>query len=257
MYPDELFLGIHLYGVFIAVGVLACFLVLFYMGKRKGVNPNFVDFVFYNAIVAIALGFLAAALFQATYNYIENPEKGFKLGGGITFIGGLIGGVVSFLAVYFIFRKKLSGSILDIIAIAPCCITIAHAFGRIGCAFAGCCYGMEIESGIAMYNHGAWRVPTQLYEATFLFILFIVFFYLVLRKDFKYTLPLYLFFYGVFRFIIEYFRDDARGSVGTSLISPSQLWSIVMVVASVVVFLILKYAFERKKVTDKAENEQV
>ena len=255
MYPDELFLGIHLYGVMIAVGILACFLTLFCMGKKKGVNPNFLDFVFYNAIIAIALGFFTAGLFQATYNYIQNPEKGFQFGSGITFIGGLIGGVASFLIIYFIFRKKLSGKLLDIIAIAPCCITIAHAFGRIGCAFAGCCYGMETESGIAMFNHGAWRVPTQLYEATFLFILFIVFIHLVLRKDFKYTLPLYLFFYGVFRFVIEYFRADNRGSVGTSIISPSQFWSIIMVVASVLVLFILKYAFEGKKATDKANNE--
>lgn len=247
MYPHELFLGIHLYGVMISIGILACFFVLYYIGKRKGVNPSFLDFVFYNAVVAIAFGFLAAALFQATYNYIQNPEEGFKLGSGITFIGGLIGGVVSFLAIYFIFRKKLSGKLTDIIAIAPSCITIAHAFGRIGCAFAGCCYGMEIDSGIAMYNHGAWRIPVQLYEAGFLFILFFVFTYLVLKKDFKYTLPLYLFFYGVFRFIIEYFRDDARGSIGTSVISPSQLWSIVMVVASVLVFLLLKHVFEGKK----------
>ena len=255
MYPDELFFGIHLYGVMIAVGILACFLTLFYMGKKKLVNPNFIDFVFYNAIIAIAVGFFFAALFQATYNYIENPERGFKFG-GITFIGGLIGGILSFLVIYFILRKKLSGKLLDIIAIAPSCITVAHAFGRVGCAFAGCCYGMEVESGLAMYNHGAWRVPTQLYEAGFLFILFFVFTYLVLKKDFKYTLPLYLLLYGIFRFFIEYLRVDSRGSVGTSAISPSQLWSIVMVVSSVVVAFILKHAFNKDKSTNKANNEQ-
>ena len=64
MYPDELFLGIHLYGVMIAVGILACFVVLFYYSKKKAVNPAFVDFVFYNGIAAIVLGFLSAALFQ-------------------------------------------------------------------------------------------------------------------------------------------------------------------------------------------------
>ena len=255
MYPDELFLGIHLYVVMIAVGILACFLTLFYMGKKKCVNPNFTDFVFYNAIIAIALGFFAAALFQATYNYIEHPEQGFNLKGGITFIGGLIGGIASFLIIYFIFRKKLSGRLVDIIAIAPSCIIIAHAFGRIGCAFAGCCYGVEVESGIAMFNNGAWRFPTQLLEAGFLFLLYIVLTYLVLKKDFKYTLPLYLFFYGVFRFVIEYFRADARGSVGINAISPSQFWSILMVVSSVAVTFILKYAFKKDKLTNKAENE--
>ena len=252
MYPDELFFGIHLYGVMIAIGILACFLVLYYYGKKKGVSPSFLDFVFYNAVFAIAFGFLTAALFQATYNYIQNPEKGFRFGSGITFIGGLIGGIVSFLAVYFIFRKKLSGRVLDIIAIAPCCITIAHAFGRIGCAFAGCCYGMEIESGLAMYNKGAWRVPTQLYEAFFLFLIFAVCSYLAMRKNFKYTLSIYLASYGILRFIIEYFRADERGSFLGTAISPSQFWSILMVVASVAVYFLLKYSFDRLR---KSRNE--
>ena len=106
-----------------------------------------------------------------------------------------------------------------------------------------------------MFNNGAWRFPTQLLEAGFLFLLYIVLTYLVLKKDFKYTLPLYLFFYGVFRFVIEYFRADARGSVGINAISPSQFWSILMVVSSVAVTFILKYAFKKDKLTNKAENE--
>lgn len=246
MYPDELFLGIHLYGVMIAVGILACFAVLFYYSKKKAVNPEFVDFVFYTAIAAIVVGFLSAALFQATYNYIKNPEAGFRFGSGITFIGGLIGGVATFLIIYFIFRKKLNGKITDIISIAPCCIVIAHAFGRIGCAFAGCCYGQVTESGIAMFNHGAWRVPTQLYEAFFLFVLFFIFSYLVLFKNFKHNLSLYLILYGIFRFFIEYARGDERGQIFKGVdISPSQVWSIVMVLASVVVYFILDRAFKK------------
>ena len=249
MYPDELFFGIHLYGVMIALGILACFGVLFYFGKRKGLDANFLDFVFYNGIIAIALGFLCAGLFQATYNYIQNPEAGFNFGSGITFIGGLIGGVVSFLVIYFIFAKKLPGKLTDVVKLAPCCITVAHAFGRIGCAFAGCCYGLETDSGIAMFNKGAWRIPVQLYEAGFLFLLFFIFSYLLLKKDFKYNLPLYLFFYGIFRFVIEYFRGDNRGSLGVG-VSPSQFWSIVMVVSSVLVLMLLKYVFNKQKVNE-------
>ena len=97
-----------------------------------------------------------------------------------------------------------------------------------------------------MYNHGAWRVPTQLYEATFLFVLFLVFSYLVLFKDFKHNLSLYLLFYGIFRFFIEYARGDERGQIFKGVdISPSQVWSIVMVIASVVVYFILERAFKQ------------
>lgn len=258
MYPHELFFGIHLYGVMIALGILACFAVLFLLGKKKGLTPSFVDFTFYNAIFAIAFGFFSATLFQATYNYIENPEEGFNLGNGFTFIGGFIGGVVTFLAVYFALRKKLSGNLLQLLPLAPSCITIAHAFGRIGCAFAGCCYGKVTDSVIAMYNHGAWRIPVQLYESLFLFILFGILTLLYLKKDFKFTLPIYLVSYGVFRFVIEYFRGDERGQLfGSNVISPSQFWSILMVVIGIALFFILHYVYKKFSTPQKEPlNEQ-
>jgi hypothetical protein len=79
MYPEPIFLNVHLYGVMIAIGILCCFFVLYFFGKIKGVNPAFTDFVFYNGIASIAVGFFTANLFQAVYNYIDNPDAGFTL----------------------------------------------------------------------------------------------------------------------------------------------------------------------------------
>ena len=137
MLPDPIFLNIHMYGVMIAVGILCAFLVLFYLTKKKGVDVRFTDFIFYNGIASIVVGFGFATLFQSTYNYIKNPSVGFELGSGMTFIGGLIGGVACFLAIYFIFRKKYTTRLYEVISLLPCSILIAHAFGRIGCFFAG------------------------------------------------------------------------------------------------------------------------
>jgi phosphatidylglycerol:prolipoprotein diacylglycerol transferase len=246
MYPHELFFGIHLYGVMIAIGVLACFAVLFLVGKKKAFFPSFLDFTFYTAIASIAIGFFSATLFQATYDYIQNPEGGFHLGNGFTFIGGLIGGVATFLIIYFISRKKISGTLLELLPLAPLCITIAHAFGRIGCAFAGCCYGKITTSAIAMYNAGAMRIPVQLYEALFLFILFGILAFLYIRKNYKYTMPVYLVAYGIFRFIIEFFRGDDRGELISTIISPSQFWSILMVVIGIALFFVLRYFYNKK-----------
>ena len=146
MLPDPIFLNIHMYGVMIAVGILCAFLMLFYLTKKKGVDVRFTDFIFYNGIASIVVGFGFATLFQSTYNYIKNPSVGFELGSGMTFIGGLIGGVACFLAIYFIFRKKYTTRLYEVISLLPCSILIAHAFGRIGCFFAGCCYGKETDS---------------------------------------------------------------------------------------------------------------
>ena len=70
------------------------------VAKKKSIDGKFTDFVFYNGLVSIAVGFGSAALFQAVYYYIENPSAGFHFNGGLTFIGGLIGGVICFLELW-------------------------------------------------------------------------------------------------------------------------------------------------------------
>ncbi len=271
MLPDKILGIFYMYGLMIALGILACFGVLFLCSKKKKVEEKFVDFVFYNAIAAIAIGFLAAALFQGLYDYIENPAAGFHpFKGGITFIGGLIGGVVSFLVGYFIFRKKFKSRLVDIINFVPCCILIAHAFGRVGCFFAGCCHGSVTDSifGVSFPkgtsaanlfpdpnnpNGGSLPVhPTQLYEALFLFALCAVLFLLFWKKNFKHTMSIYLIAYGFFRFGIEFLRADHRGQFLGS-ISPSQFWSIAMVVAGVGVYFLLEWAYKKRAAELAAE----
>ena len=247
MLPDTILGFFHMYGLMIAVGILACFGVLFRFGKKRKIEERFIDFIFYNAIVAIILGFGSAALFQATYNYIENPSAGFNFEGGITFIGGLIGGIVSFLVGYAIFRKRYKARLVDMISIAPCCILIAHAFGRVGCFFAGCCYGKPTDSFLGVQFPGMSQKvhPTQLYEAIFLFALFTLCYLLYWKKNFKHNLSLYLVVYGIFRFCIEYLRGDDRGQL-IGMISPSQFWSILMIVGGVAVYFLLEWLFKKR-----------
>ncbi len=248
MLPDKILGIFYMYGLMIAVGILACFGLLFYFGKKRKVEEGFLDFIFYNGIAAIAFGFLTAALFQGFYDYIENPEAGFHpFDGGITFIGGLIGGAAIFLVIYFIFRKKYKSKLIDVISFLPCCILIAHAFGRVGCFFAGCCYGKPTDSFLGVQFPGMTEKvhPTQLYEAAFLFALFAICFLLYWKKNFKHNLSLYLLCYGVFRFLIEYVRNDDRGALIVG-ISPSQFWSLLMVVASVGVYFLLEWAYKKR-----------
>ena len=247
MIPGKILGLFHMYGLMIAVGILCCFGVLFQFGKKRKIEENFIDFVFYNAIVAIGLGFGSAALFQATYDYIENPSAGFKFG-GITFIGGLIGGVVSFLVGYAIFRKKYKARLIDILPIVPCCILIAHAFGRLGCFFAGCCYGKPTDSflGVHFPNVPGKVHPTQLYESVFLFALFLICYLLYWKKHFRYNFTLYLIAYGIFRFCIEFLRGDHRGEF-LGVISPSQFWSLLMIGIGVGVYFLMKYLLRKRE----------
>lgn len=251
MLPNPLFLNVHMYGIMIAVGILFAFLVLFRYSKILGLPGKLTDLVYYDGIVSILFGFGFAALFQATYNYIEHPENGFHLGEGITFLGGMIGGTVVYLIIWMIFRKKVPGNLYDIMPVIPCMITVGHAFGRIGCFFAGCCYGKPTDSIFGVQFPGAYfeqlgKVhPTQLYEAAFLFVLFGVLTWLLLKKKFQYTMTVYLASYGVFRFLIEFLRYDDRGQLG-KLLSPSQTMSLVFLGLAVLAFFLQRNYLKNK-----------
>ena len=255
MLPNPLFWNVHMYGVMIAVGILCCFLVLFFYTKIKKADEKFMDFVFFNGIAAIFIGFVFATLFQSTYNFIANPSAGFKIGSGMTFIGGLIGGVICFLAGYFIFRKRYETRLYQVVSMIPCAILIAHAWGRVGCFFAGCCYGKETDFFLGVTFPGMDHPvhPTQLYEAAFLFIMFGVCTLLYLKFNYQHNLSLYLFTSGIFRFLIEYLRGDDRGEL-VSFVSPSQFWSILMVAASFAVYFYMRHLL--KKDAEKKEAEK-
>ncbi len=252
MFPNAIpGLNIYMYGVMIAIGILACFGVLFYYSKKKNFDSNFIDFVFYNGVVAIGLGFLMAQVMHTYYIYRATGEWDFPT--GFSFLGGLMGGAISFIVGYFIFRKRLKHSIIELFPLASICILIAHAFGRLGCLCAGCCHGEllgreYVFGGIYMLGKEGWGyyVPTQLYEALFLFIMFAIFSIRYLKYNDKNLLSYYLFGYGLFRFIIEFVRRDNDGKfVGT--MTPSQFWSLVMIVLGIALFFLMKYVFVKHK----------
>ena len=242
-------ISVYMYGICIAVGILACMIVFYVYTKKKNMDSDLQDFIFVVAIVSIAAGFLFAKLFQAFYNYLETGTFDFDRA-GITVMSGVMGGAGVFLALYFgfgvlAFKGKKKGLHIKqfnkVFCVAPCCITIAHAFGRIGCLMAGCCHGKylgrEYVVGGILMKHG-YYVPTQLYEALFLFALFAVLSVLYF-KNYNFTMHVYLIAYGVWRMFIEFFRDDARGAVVLGLY-PSQWTSIIFIILGIALFVFYK-----------------
>ena len=256
MYPNELFnifgLSIDLYTICFLVGVIACLVFTIIAMKKCGYSSTARDTIIIIGIFAILIGLLSAGLFQAFYNLIAGRGFTFE---GMTFIGGLIGGVIAFLGIYFLyvyvinprlkeksfFKSDMNKGVWYLLRIAPISITIAHGFGRIGCFFAGCCYGKETEAwyGIQFPGLHTKVIPTQLFEAIFLFVLSAAMIVLLFVVHFKYNMSLYLISYGIWRFVIEYFRGDYRGSFIPGL-SPSQFWSIIMVLLGIVIFFLYK-----------------
>jgi phosphatidylglycerol:prolipoprotein diacylglycerol transferase len=138
-----------------------------------------------------------------------------------------------------------------VVEVAPCGITIAHALGRIGCFFAGCCGGIKTDSFLGMYfpQHSYKVFPTQLFEAVFLLFLFAVLSYLFF-KDYKINMIVYLLAYGIFRFMLEFIRGDERGEFIFSFLSPSQTISIFLIITA----LILLYKKFAPKLPEKKKD---
>ena len=271
MYPEiRIFsLTIDLYTVWFVIGIITCLIFTIIAMKRCGYSKSASDTIIIIGIFAIIIGLLTAILFQAIYDFINNPSAGFKFNGGMTFLGGLIGGVVAFIGIYFLyvyvinprlkdnnfFKSDMNKGIWYLVRIAPISITIAHAFGRIGCLFAGCCHGHVTTEwyGVWSANAEAKVIPLQLYEALFLFVLSGLMIVLLFKYNFKDNMALYMVSYGIWRFVIEYFRADYRGSFIPGL-SPSQFWSIIMILGGVTVFFIYRY-FD-KKIEEKEAKEK-
>jgi len=277
MLPNELFSvfgsEIRMYGVCFAVGILSCLIILFVYTKKTGMPTKLQDFIFFIGIFAIAIGILFAKLYQAVYTWIDTGVFDFY-NAGLTVMGGIIGGAGAFLLCYFLvghyyFKGKDKGMHIkhlnNLLGVAPCCITIAHGFGRIGCLMAGCCHGEYLGAepvfgGIYMQgttNGWGYYVPTQLYEALFLFALFGVLSFFYFKRS-NIVMSLYLVAYAIWRVIIEFFRADTRGELIPGTLSPSQWQSIVFIliaVAIITVYVIKKIPLFPKKINDKEDNK--
>ena len=234
------------YSIMLFIGVLLCLLLYRHYAKSNNINSKYTYDILLLGCISVFTGLIFASLFQLLFDLLKENSTNQLF--SMTFYGGLVGGVICFLLGYFLIIKKRykeANFSNDILTIAPACITLAHGIGRIGCFLAGCCYGIETDSFLGVkfphLDHNVY--PTQLYEAFFLLLLTFVLYILAMKLHCKYNLCIYLFSYGVFRFLLEFIRGDDRGAFFLSL-SPSQLFSIIAIIVSIGLFIYLKFIKE-------------
>lgn len=168
-------------------------------------------------VFALLGGILGAKLPILLFNYdlwFQYPENVALLWSGKTIVGGLIGG---FLAVVLVKRRlKINVRMGNDIA-APA--ALGMAVGRMGCFFAGCCYGIPTGGPWGVdFGDGIRRYPTQLLEVAFDLGLCAVLLYLKKTKNpapgslFRLLLNAYL----IFRFLMEFIRETDQAFWGIS-----------------------------------------
>lgn len=243
-----------MYGLCILFGIAAAYFVSYKIIKDK---QKFLDFVLVS-VVTFSFGFVGAKILYIIvsfkpseyFPFIKNMlfSKGNPgLHDGFVFYGGILFGFGG----YFLGCKIAKCGYKDFINILALVSPLAHAFGRIGCFCAGCCYGIRYDGIFSVvYKNplsdvqvGVGIFPVQLFESILLFALFFVL--LVLHKKGKSVLPFYLIFYSLIRFFVEFLRaDSARGQIG--ILSTSQFISLIIFSCG-----ILFVAFEKFVETSK------
>ncbi len=260
MIPNLLLFGkeISPYMIFSLVGLLVTLFVTYRTALKRGIDELT---VLVTMLFCFGGGLLGAHLLYGALNYkslfllLGNLDKVTSFGafikaiqaifGGGVWYGGFILGALSG-GLYLKCKKSLTPEYTDVAALAT---PLFHIFGRLGCFFSGCCFGVESPIGF-VYHHsmieqanGVSRFPVQLVEAFANLCIFLLLYCLLKKGKAKGQLfTLYLLTYPVCRFILEFFRGDAYRGIFYGL-STSQWISIVLFLFG----LFRLFSFYRKK----------
>ena len=251
MFPKLFELGpitVYTYGLLLAAAYLAGLQLALVRARRAGLDPNKVMDLGIWVIVAALVGAKGLLILIDFRYFVENPAEIFSLvrSAGV-FYGGLILAVG--VGIWIIRKYRLPlWTTCDLFAPG---IALGHVVGRMGCFFAGCCFGREthVPWAVTFTNPLASQFgtplgvplhPTQLYESgAELLILFAL---LGLERRGRLfpgrTFWSYMAAYAVSRFVIEIFRGDERGFVA-GLLSTSQFISLLLLPLSLVMLYVL------------------
>ena len=205
------------------------------------INQKFDDYITYLIIGIIIGGRLGYVLFYNFNYYINNILDIFKIWqGGMSFHGGLLGIIIASI----LFAKKNNQDLFVYTDLVSLVAPIGIFFGRLANFINSELYGKVTEVPWAVtfvQVDNLSRHPSQLYEAFFEGIILFILLLYFRNKNFL-AKPglisgLFLIFYSVFRFCIEFFRvpDEQIGYLIFNL-SMGQIISLVFIMIGTIVF---------------------
>lgn len=250
MYPILLRIGnfnLYTYGLFVALGFMTVMLVSRKFAQPMGISSEILNDIFVVILVSALIG---ARLMYVMINFKAYEGNFFDIlkvwNGGLVFFGGFLAAVPA-VAVYLKIKGVRIWKTADILSPG---MAAGHAIGRLGCFFAGCCYGKVSDHPFAIRFTNPDSLaplninlhPTQIYEVFSNFFLFIILSFLMKRKKIDgQVFLIYIILYSFFRFIIEFFRGDFRGDFFFNVISISQgIGLSVSIIACIILFIRLK-----------------
>jgi phosphatidylglycerol:prolipoprotein diacylglycerol transferase len=238
------------YGFMAALGMISGLSVIFSLARFRGLDPEQMWNMGGIAAFSGIIGSKLLMLIVDWRDYLAEPSRIFSMAtlqsGGV-FSGGFLLAIAC--TWWYVRREKIPFlSAADVFAPG---VALGHAFGRIGCLAAGCCFGRETHVPWAITFHNPWAAefsgtpldrplhPTQLYESVAEFINFAFLYWLCKRKKFEgQIIALFMIVYGIERYIFEFFRGDpGRGEVLGGFMTGTQLIALGLVVAGFIIYI--------------------
>lgn len=215
-----------LYNLMAALGLCAALV----FALRRLMADGFNGRALHRITAAAAVAFFAGAAASNAFNWLIYPELATLplltriRAAGMTFYPGMICAV----SLFALLLRLLSQPVRRVFFLTVPAFPLFHGIARIGCLFAGCCYGRELTVGTFSF-----RFPYPVLESAFLFALVL---FLIRRRPAR-PLLVYCTAYPLFRFFAESLRGDDRGVLlpGISL-SVSQQISLA-ILAGVLVYI--------------------
>ncbi len=262
---------VNTYGLVIGIGFLVALAIVRKDGAKLGVDDKIILVMCYGGLICGLAGarLLNIILYSDGYSWRD------PVGWIAIWKGGLVfqGAIPCILVFQYVMAKHYKISFLRFMDALLPGAQIVQVFGRIGCFFYGCCYGCEtnvpwavrfprvpfdlsqpatgsvkymsdcaahsdFSPAVELWSHAVH--PTQLYAAAFVAVL--CFLLMKVRSHFGpgwgYTLPAYLVLYGVWRFFIEFIRDD--NLLVKELLTHQQIYALIGIVLGVAIFFYVR-----------------
>ena len=243
-------IAIRWYGLMYVVG----FIMAWWLARRRCVRADSPvnltqvdDLIFYAMVGVIVGGRVGYCIFYGWSDLVSDPLYLFKItDGGMSFHGGLAGVM---LAMWW-YGRKLGKTIWHILDFVAPLVPIGLGAGRVGNFINGELWGKETTVPWGVLYDGAVRHPSQLYEAALegLVLFVILWWYSAKPRPYMAVSALFLLLYGVFRFIVEFYRvpDAHLKYLALDWVTMGQVLSAPMIVAGAVM-LFMAYSAEKKK----------
>lgn len=207
-------LDVHWYGIMYLCAFAAAWLLALYRAQRSPapVRPGQVeDLIFWGAMGVVIGGRVGYVFFYNFSAFLGDPLMLFKVWeGGMSFHGGMLGVIIS----VWIYSRRIGQNFIDIMDFSAPFVPLGLGFGRLGNFIGQELWGRATDPNapwaMVFPNDpaGLHRHPSQLYQA-FLegLVLFIILFWFSRKPRPRAAVSaMFLVFYGLFRFIVEFVR---------------------------------------------------